>query len=185
MQNLSLIGFYEGTATDSGGRWLTDVQSWDFGQLEAVHDYIQWLFPLRRRSPVNPEAPVIDREVSDAFRSRPELRTALIRSLETMLRFYGYELEGTYEQPNVIQSDQFRSRAPNWMTPGNHNHLRITRILGCLRALGLDRHAASFFRALQEVYWSDLQEKTHAISEESFSFWRSASGLATWDRGSA
>ena len=138
--NLNLIAFYEGTAPDNRDRWLSEIQAWDFGQLEAVHDYIQWLFPLRKRSPVNPEAPVIERDVSDAFRSRTELQAALIRSLKTMLRFYGFELDGTDEQPIVIRSDQFAVRAANWMTPSNHNHLRITRILGCLRALGLDRH---------------------------------------------
>lgn len=175
----SLVAFYEGAGTDNRGRRLAEIQSWDSGRLEAVHDYIQWLFPLPNRSPVNPDAPIIDREVIDAFHSRVELRAALTRSLETMLRFYGFALEGAAAQPVVTRSGRFLLQAANWMTPGNHNHLRIARILGCLRALGLERHAAAFFQALQEVYGSELQQRTQAISETSHSFWRAAAGLSS------
>jgi hypothetical protein len=175
-----LIGFYEGTTTDNRGRWLREIQSWDFSKLEAVHDYVQWLFPLRKRSPVNPAAPSLDQEAISEFRARPELRAELIRTLEVMLRFYGFSLAGSLEEPKVICSDDFEPRAANWMTSGNHNHLRITRILGCLRALGCENYGEAFFRALQEVYWSELQDRTRAISDQSFAFWRSATGRGGW-----
>ena len=132
--------------------------------------------------PVNPSAPLLDPEVIAAFRSRQDLRDALVRSLETMLRFYGFKLDGSDDEPTVRCSEQFEARVSNWMTPGNRNHLRITRILACLRTLGFSRHAQALFRALQEVYWSETQAKSRAISEESFSFRRSAAGLGKPNR---
>ncbi len=173
----TLVGFYSGAIPDAQGRRLAVIQSWGFDELEHTHDYIQWLFPLRERSPVNPSAPILDSEVIAAFRSRRDLQDALLRSLETMLRFYGFKLDCSDDHPNVRCSEQFDARAANWMTPGNHNHLRITRILICLRTLGFSSHAEAVFRALQEVYRSETQAKSRAISEESFSFWKSAAGL--------
>lgn len=177
-QKNPIIGFYDGTRTDARGRWLSEILSWDFGKLEAVHDYIQWLFPLRKRSAFNSQAPVLDQEAIAEFHARPELRAALVRSLELMLGFYGYKLAATEQLPRIVKSDEFRLRASEWMTPGNHNHLRITRILGSLRVLGCEPYAENFFRAPQEVYWSDLQKQSGAISDDTFSFWRSAAGIA-------
>lgn len=177
-----LIGFYSGAISDDRGRRLADIHCWSFDELEDTHDYIQWLFPLRKHSPVNPSAPVLDSEVIAAFRSRQDLQDAVVRSLETMLRFYGFELERSGDEPRVRCSRQFEARASNWMAPGNHNHLRITRILTCLRTLGLSKHAKALFRALQEVYWSETQNKSHAITAESYSFWKSAAGLDKLDR---
>jgi hypothetical protein len=172
-----LVGFYEGTICDGRGRWLADIQSWGPNDLENVHDYVQWLFPLRRRSEFNHAAPILDSEVIAAFRARPELRIALVRSLNTMLQFYGFKLEGSDERPVVRYSHEFEGRGSNWLTAGNHNHLRITRILACLRTLGLELYAEAFFRALEELYWSETQELTHAISDETFAFWKNAAGL--------
>jgi hypothetical protein len=178
----NLVGFYSGVIADNRGRRLADIQAWSFDELEHTHDYIQWMFPLRKHSPVNPSAPVLDAEAIAAFRSRQDLRNAFVRSVETMLRFYGFELDGSGDEPKVHCSEQFESRASNWMTPGNHNHLRMTRILACMRTIGFSRHAEAFFRALQEVYWSEAQARIHAISEESFSFWKSAAGMGKPDR---
>ena len=177
-----LVGFYSGAISDNRGRRLTAIQSWGFDDLEHTHDYIQWLFPLRKPSPVNPTAPVLDSEVIAAFRHRQDLRHAFVRSLETMLHFYDFKLDGSDHEPNVRCSEQFEARAANWMTPGNHNHLRIARILACLRMLGFSSHAKAFFRALQEVYWSETQARSRAISDESFSFWKSAAGLGEPNR---
>src|SRR5271170_564607 len=41
-----LVAFYRGGYTDNGGT-LDQMLSWDDARLESVHDYIQWLFPLR------------------------------------------------------------------------------------------------------------------------------------------
>ena len=41
-----LLRFYRLEGTDARGRSLEEIWTWEAGRLEAVHDYIQWLFPL-------------------------------------------------------------------------------------------------------------------------------------------
>lgn len=89
----SLIAFYEGTGGDYRGRSLSDILQWNASKLEQSHDYIQTVFPLPEGSGVNWDAPIIDRQVFDAFRSRAELREKLRESFQKILWFYGFKLE--------------------------------------------------------------------------------------------
>jgi Opioid growth factor receptor (OGFr) conserved region len=59
--NRRITGFLSGGAPDNEGRTLSDIQQWSDQRLEAVHDFIQWMFPLMEPIPVNPDAPVLDR----------------------------------------------------------------------------------------------------------------------------
>ena len=86
-----ILDFQSGAAPDNRGRLLADIQAWDDARLEAVHDYIQWLFPLLEASPVNPSAPVLTSDLIEQFRARPELQANLRTSFLRMLRFYGLE----------------------------------------------------------------------------------------------
>jgi hypothetical protein len=89
----SLVSFYDGTGRDHRGRRLSEILQWGTGRLESSHDYIQTLFPLPEESAVNWNSPIIDRQVFNSFRSRPELRKGLRDSFEKMLWFYGFKLE--------------------------------------------------------------------------------------------
>ena len=60
--NARIIGFLSGESADGEGRYLPEIQQWPDRELEAIHDFIQWMFPLTEPSPVNPEAPVLDAE---------------------------------------------------------------------------------------------------------------------------
>lgn len=44
--NKPIVDFYSGKATDTSGRTLREIHAWNYHDLENVHDYIQWLFPL-------------------------------------------------------------------------------------------------------------------------------------------
>ena len=125
------------------------------------------MFPLAERSGANPAAPILDEPTIHEFRSRPELRENLRASFLRMLRFYGLELDSG----KVKAAADFRSKV--WLTPGNHNHLRITRILKSLRILGLEQDAGAFFDCLTEIYTSH----PGAISSETWRYWQSA----VWD----
>lgn len=100
----TLIAFYAGTGRDHRGRRLNDILEWGANKLESSHDYIQTLFPLPEESGVNWSAPVINREVFEAFRSRPELREKLRDSFKKMLWFYGFELKVEYGRAKVSQN---------------------------------------------------------------------------------
>ena len=75
--NKSIIDFYAGAGPDHQGRYLTEILKWSDDQLESVHDYIQWLFPLPERSGFNMNAPVLDERTIQEFRVRPDLQRNL------------------------------------------------------------------------------------------------------------
>ncbi|XPS75654.1 hypothetical protein M3J09_007729 [Ascochyta lentis] len=52
----------------------------------------------------------------------------------------------------VVRGPNWRKASHNWCVHFNHNHLRITRILRCLRLLGLQTECDAFFVALKRVY---------------------------------
>ena len=172
----SLIAFYRGEQPDDQGRRIQDLLRWDHDRLEDTHDYIQWLFPTRQRSAFNPGAPVLDESVVDAFRAGPALRDALLAAFRVMLDFYGFRYDDAPGgRPSITPGDRWAERRANWLTPGNHNHLRITRILTSLRALDLAEQAAAFFAALDGVYRSP---EGRAISRETYGFWKNAAAGA-------
>ena len=161
-----LVEFYSGRAPDHAGRFLDQIQHWPDERLEAVHDFIQWLFPLAEPSPVNPQAPVIDSETIEAFAAQPELRQNLRVSFLRMLRFYGLEMKSGAVQPAA----NFQQRAANWLQTGNHNHLRITRVLKSLTLLGLAEEAGALLECLETI----CAEHPGKISAVSLRFWRAA-----------
>ena len=70
------------------------------------------------------------------------------------------------------------ARATGWLSPGNHNHLRITRILRCLTVLGLEAEAKAFFGCLSEIYEDEQNKTLPALSDETMLYWRRAVGDA-------
>ena len=160
-----LVAFYRGEQPDDRGRTLAAIQGWDDGRLEAVHDYIQWLFPLPERSAFNPGAPLLGPADIVAFQGSAELRGRLLASLRRMLAFYGLALDEAGEAPLVVPAPDFGQHARHWLRPGNHNLLRLTRILRCLTLLGLPEHARALLACLEELagevgpvtlrYWRD------------------------------
>ena len=132
-----LLAFYRGQSRDSAGRTLDEILAWSDDDLEEVHDFIQWLFPLPEPSQYNPDAPLLVQEDIDAFHSNRRLQENLHRSFERILTFLGL----TWQEGRVVEGPSFKSRcAEVWSFP-NHNWLRITRILRSLRLLGLEAEA--------------------------------------------
>jgi hypothetical protein len=170
-----LLSFYAGTRPDDHGRWLSEIQLWSDRELEQVHNYIQWLFPLAERSGFNVDAPILDAKVIEEFRSRSNLRHNLQTSFRRMLGFYGLEIEDIGEL-TVVRAPSFAERAENWISPSNHNHLRITRILKSLKLLGLESEADAFFECLADIYRVESAKAVPKISEVTFRFWQSAAG---------
>jgi Opioid growth factor receptor (OGFr) conserved region len=166
--NSQLLEFYRGRGPDAAGRRLADVQAMDNVTLEQTHDYIQWLFPLPEPSNFNRHAPVLTGAEMKAFRHESELRAGLISSCEIMLRFYGLKWS---EHTSLVElSDLFQERASEWLTPGNHNFLRITRILRSLTLLGAPERASALLRCLEGIY----QRYHEVIGAKTLGFWRRA-----------
>ena len=168
-----IVAFYSG-GRDSEGRTLREILAWNDGALEAVHDYIQWVFPTRQPSGVNPSAPLVTIDTSRAFASNADLREGLRDAFARMLSFYGLRrtLDDSGSARIEVDDARIGGRAPTWLHPNNHNHLRLTRIMQSLAALGLRDEA----RALQRCLLHDVAEGPGAdrIATGTLGFWRDA-----------
>ncbi|MFI5075963.1 MAG: opioid growth factor receptor-related protein [Vicinamibacteria bacterium] len=164
-----LLRFYRLDGTDAGGRTLPEIWAWDAARLEGVHDYIQWLFPLPEPSAFNPHAPILTRETIETFRADPELRQRLLRSLALMLDFYGLALESDGNgTPRIERARDYAQKSAGRQRPGDHNHLRLTRILTSARLLGLDDHSRALYRCLAAI----ARDHPHAVSATTLAYWQ-------------
>jgi hypothetical protein len=172
LRESELIAFYRGDGRDHRGRSLSDIQQFDFDELELNHDYIQWLFPLPEPSGASAFAPLLSGDDIQRFQSDESLRIRLRRSFEIMLRFFGLELShASGAGPlNVVTSTSFEERRQVWLHVGSHNFLRITRILRSLSLLGCSRDAAAFLEYLESLY----ARVPDAIGETPIGYWRRA-----------
>lgn len=166
-----IVSFYLEECPDSEGRMIEAIWGWGYDKLEFVHDYIQWLFPLLERSRFNDAAPILNGQTIEAFGSDARLKGRLIISLRLMLGFYGFRLdEGESGEVRITKSHEYPARKSNWISKGNHNYLRLTRIIKSLRLLGLGDHARALFQCLSEIY----EEEKERIGQNTFSFWEMA-----------
>jgi len=166
----NIFAFYQGRP-DSSARMLEDIWLWDYQKLEYTHDYIQWLFPLKEKSRFNRNAPILNDEVIQAFRTDEQLRVRLRKSLEVMLQFYGLQYNKFDDKGiEITKSDNYPERKLNWIEEGNHNYLRLTRILTSLRLLGLEDYAQALFKSLNQIYL----EESKKIGSKTYAYWKSA-----------
>ncbi|XP_078103991.1 opioid growth factor receptor-like [Sander vitreus] len=118
-----------------------------YDQLEFVHSYIQWLFPLQEPG-MNSEASTLTKEEIKEFCQNSAAKANLLKSYELMLNFYGIRLcdENTGE---VERASNWRDRFDN-LNSHTHNNLRITRILKCQGTLGYPHYQAPLVRFFLE-----------------------------------
>lgn len=170
MRESPLVAFYRGDGRDHRGRLLSHVHQYDFDSLERHHDYIQWLFPLPEPSGANPSAPLLTEQDIEIFHREELLRAALLRSFQLMLQFYGFELETQRDSIEIRRAAAFDDRRRVWLTFGNHNFLRISRILRSLSLLGHRNIAAAFLKCLDDVY----AEEARTIGTTTMEYWQRA-----------
>ena len=150
---------------------IEDIWSWNYQKLEYTHNYIQWLFPLKEKSRFNQNAPVLNDEVIEAFRTNEQLRIHLLQSFKVMLRFYGLQCDDRESVDiEITKSNEYKERKINWIEQGNHNFLRITRILNSLSILGLGNYAQAFLKCLNQIY----SEESISIGSTTYSYWKNA-----------
>lgn len=168
-----VAAFYRGEAVHPDGHTLDDVLGWDDRRLAVTHNYIQWLFPLKKASAQVPNSPILSAGEVDLFRRDPVLQRGLLRSFERMLRFYGYRLAmGSDGRAQVDRGSDFDARSAEWLTPGNHNYRRISRMLESMRLLGLGEMSRLFLQALTDLY----RGESRRIGWTTYSYWTEAAG---------
>ena len=84
-----------------------------------------------------------------------------------MLAFYGLKLESSDRRPHIARSPGWNDRAPQWLQPGNHNLLRLSRIIRCLALLGQGGLAEALYLALKK-------ECEGRVSTVTLGYWKEA-----------
>jgi hypothetical protein len=169
MDESALLRFYRHAGHDHRGRALAGIRAFDAGRLEGTHDFIQWLFPLPEPSGASAHAPILGTADIAAFAAEPALREELLRSLDTMLAFYGLTRTGSGEAAAIARATNYAERSREWLDR-SHNFLRISRILRCLALLGCKPEARAFLACLEEI----VRENGWAVGSDTLGYWRRA-----------
>jgi hypothetical protein len=169
-----IIEYYLGKTGDHLGRTLGTTLNQSDRWLEDTHDYIQWLFPLFVASRFNPQAPILSDSARSQFldpdhRNQAQLQANLALSVSRMICFYGYQRSAT-DLNNIIPAPNWEERTPYWLTPDNHNHLRITRILRSTTLLGQNYIARQLLQQLETA----ATRLPGAVSRQSLELWQEA-----------
>ena len=147
---MDLIAFLKNEETDFKGRSLTDIWAYSDSQIEANHDFIQLLFPLNKPSKhsfhgvyLNDDAQVIE------IKNNKAIQVNILTSANWFLMFL--------------------DRVDQWRVGYNHNQLRITRIIECLRLLINNYEADKFYKDVLTILGSDSK-----INKTTIKFWAEA-----------
>ncbi|MGO4388429.1 opioid growth factor receptor-related protein [Microvirga sp. 2YAF29] len=145
-----LHAYLSGTGLDGRGRSAQDVLRFSNRQLEDIHDYIQWLFPLPARSAAQPSAPILTASEIVSISSDTRAQSTLLQAMDRMTRFY--------------------RETDDWLTGYDHNHLRITRIIQSLRMLVSPKAARGF----HETILARHQAAGAPVNNRSLQYWQQA-----------
>tara|TARA_Y100000310_G_C20699497_1_gene828393 strand:+ start:6333 stop:6794 length:462 start_codon:yes stop_codon:yes gene_type:complete len=145
-----IIEFYEGTRRNQEGYSIDDIIDFTDTGLERGHTYIQWIFPLPEKSKAVPNSPVLTQTDIDEFNRRSDLQNTMKELLVVMLNFY--------------------HSSSQWLTPHNHNFLRITRIIRSSKLLGLEKESQIFYNNMCAIY----EKNERVIGPVTKQFWDEA-----------
>ncbi|KAH3883866.1 uncharacterized protein LOC127835409 [Dreissena polymorpha] len=142
---------WPGTKINKMLRWKGD-----YDQLEADHEYIQWLFPLPERSNSNSSSQPLYEEEAKAIREDAELKKRVAGAYDMMLDFYGFQLVDSGDG-TLARRHNYRERLEH-LNRSKHNYRRITRIIRSLGELGFDHYQAKFVLRLMEeaIVWKTI-----------------------------
>ena len=147
---MNLITFLKDQEPDFKVRFLSDIWNFRDIDIERNHDFIQILFPLEIRSNNISHHYYID---------SPELLSKLRND--------------NLVKENVVKSSKwflkFLSRNEHWRKSQDHNHLRITRIIKCLRLIVSDEEADNFYDDVLELLGNN-----NLINKRTLEFWSEA-----------
>jgi len=160
----TIVNFLKGETQDYKGRTYADIIGCDDTKMEQCHDQVQWMFPLHEESNFASTYPVITEEVVKEAKENKDVIKNLKLASERMEKFYGIG--------RFTDIDKQRK----WCREGDHNLLRITRIIRCLRIFGLEQEAEYFYNIVRDASLRFLDYEYVA-----FKYWDKALVEDIWD----
>lgn len=127
------------------GYGFREVLAFNRVEFDTHHDFIQWMFPNKAGSPINPSAPRLTDVHLELYRRLPELRTAVGEGIVKFYSFLGFRMiPGGFER-----TDDYEKGFQYWVSRLDHNHRRISRLLTFMCEVGLPEHAVRLHEYLQ------------------------------------
>lgn len=142
--------------------------AFSYSQLEGRHDYIQWLFPSPERSRFNAASAPLSAEEALAISQDPVCKARVQKSFLLICDFYGFAMPDP-ATGQLQRHEGFESRFLNLNTLGNHNFMRISRIVNCLNNTGWHQYSQPFLKML---YTEAFETQGLSCCRDSFAkFW--------------
>lgn len=137
-------------------------------ELEDTHNFIQNCFPLNEVSRFNRDSFVLHTDNIPLYlltQSKEFDPKFYLRMYRRMLKFYGIKQWNTFG--TTITFKWFNFNKNNWLTPLNHNHLRLSRIVKSLEIFGFDDKSKSLLEFLLHV----AKENPEGFSTPTIRLW--------------
>ena len=147
---MNFFKFLRNEEPDFKGRFLNDIWKYTDEEIEYNHDFIQLTFPLNKPS-------------------KAVFNNLYLKSIEEIDMLKHDHLV----QKNIIESRNwfinFLKNNNQWKSYSDHNQLRITRVIECLRLLISDKEANNFYSEIL-----DIVGQYPKINATTLKFWKDA-----------
>ena len=148
MKPTPIMLFYGSDGKDHAGRTYEDILKFTNDKFDKCHDFVQWLFPLHEASRMTTaKVPIITEKEHEYFK-KSELCKSMIR--KSMLRFSKFLIE---TGPDF------------WCKDGDHNLMRITRVIRSLRLFDPEGEAWLFHK------WTSSVAEEKNIDFKTLKYW--------------
>ena len=148
---MDFLTFLSKEGKDFKGRTLESIWSFSDEDIERTHDFIQILFPLNKQSESAFHGYYLDSEdLIEQIRSNSIARENILKSSNWYLSFL---------TRNVWL----------WNRNYDHNQLRITRVIECLRLLISEDEADKFYDDVLKII-----KDNNKVNQTSLNFWKNA-----------
>ena len=148
---MDFLNFLSKEGNDFKGRTLESIWSFSDEDIERTHDFIQILFPLNKPSESTFHGYYLDSEdLIEQIRSNTIARENILKSSNWYLSFL---------TRNVWL----------WNRNYDHNQLRITRVIECLRLLISEDEADKFYDDVLKII-----KDNNKVNQTSLNFWKNA-----------
>ena len=147
---MDFLTFLKNEGVDFKGRSLSVIWNYTDSEIEQNHDFIQVVFPLNKPS-------------ANAFHG------FYLSDQSELLKLQSSEII----KSNLIKSSGwflgFLERSMSWREGYDHNQLRITRVIECLRLLVSDEAADTFYKDIFLILGTD-----NTVNQRALQFWSEA-----------
>ena len=145
-----VLDFLSGEQPDIYSRYLEDIWKMSDEDIESVHNFIQWTFPLNERSGAVPNSPILTQQEIIDIKKSEIAKQNIKKSADWFV--------------------DFLTRNSYWICQSNHNHLRMTRVIKSLRLIHSNEEAENFKNSVMNL----IKGNENKINPISLEFWKNS-----------